>query len=93
MNEGSPRGGHEDDAASRAEFLARAHHDLKTPLAVLRGWLETIERSWDRLGEEESQEAIRAMAGALGDLTERIDALLDELRAEALRSGDQLGGD
>lgn len=85
-------GGHEDASEDRADFLARAHHDLKTSLAVLHGWLETIERSWDRLGEAESQEAVRAMARALDDLTDRIDGLLGDLRAEALRGKDQPGG-
>lgn len=73
-----------EEARVREEFLAQGHHDLKTPLAILQGWLETFERSWDRISEDERDEALRAMSRTLRSLGDRIDALLGEIRAEIL---------
>lgn len=84
MDPEGPGSAHGDETALRAEFLARAHHDLKTPLAVLGGWLETFGRSWERLDDDERREAIQSMGRSLTDLSDGIDALLGEVRAEVL---------
>jgi len=68
----------------RRELVAGVSHDLRTPLAVLSGYLETLEHERDRLGEDEQT---RYLAAARAQ-AERLGRMIDDLFALArLESG------
>lgn len=65
------------------EFLAIASHDLRTPVTVIKGFAETLERDGDRVGEAQRQQflgTIRRHADHLGAI---IDDLLTTSRLDA----------
>ena len=59
----------------RRELVTNVSHDLRTPLAVLRGYLETLELKEDRISTEERQEILQ---NAIRHAT-RLGKLIDEL--------------
>lgn len=62
-------------------FLASVTHELKTPIASLRVWMETL---FDRPLEEEQRQRIRTfMDGDLTRLADLVHNLLEVARAEA----------
>lgn len=68
----------------RRELVAGVSHDLRTPLAVLSGYLETLEHERDRLSEDEQA---RYLAAARAQ-AERLERMIDDLFALArLESG------
>jgi signal transduction histidine kinase len=69
----------------RRELIANVSHDLRTPLASLQGYLETLSLKSDRLGEEERLGYLR-IALRQG---ERLSRLVDELfELTRLETGD-----
>ena len=72
------------DAADRAdERLVRLVHDLRTPLTVITGFCELLERQSDRLTDEQRKEYLRRVSLAAGELRD----ILDRERDERLRAG------
>lgn len=61
--------------ALRRELVANISHDLRTPLAALRGYIETLQIKADRLTEEERREYL-AVAERHG---ERLGRLVEQL--------------
>ncbi|HIO91513.1 MAG TPA: HAMP domain-containing histidine kinase [Leucothrix mucor] len=61
--------------AIRREFLAYVSHDLRTPLAGMKAYLETLELKQDSMSSSERQEFIRK-AMTNGD---RLQGMIDEL--------------
>lgn len=70
--------------AERARLLARADHDLRTPLAVLRGWVETLRTAGEKLGPERRGMGYETLARTVEDLSALIETVLAEVRASAL---------
>lgn len=62
------------------ERLVRLVHDLRTPLTVIAGFAELLERGIDRLTEEQRTEYVGRIASAARELRE----ILDSERAERL---------
>lgn len=72
-----------EDRGERARFLSVAHHELNTPLAVLRGWIETLDEMWDDLEPADRRRGIVVCRRALGDLISLFEAVMADTRAEA----------
>lgn len=60
------------------ERLLRLVHDLRTPLTVISGFAELLERQRDRLSDEQRDEYVTRIAAAARELG----AILDAERAE-----------
>lgn len=65
------------------ERLVRLVHDLRTPLTVITGFCELLDRQGDRLGEEQRAEYLRRVSAAATELRE----ILDREREERLAGG------
>ena len=83
----------------RRELVASVSHDLRTPLASLRGYLETLQLMGDELSGGEQQRYLEAAARQTDRLSALVDSLLElarlesggvELRCEAFSLGELL---
>lgn len=59
-----------DDAEER---LIRLVHDLRTPLTVISGFCELLERQHDKLSEEQRREYLQRVSAAAGELRTILD--------------------
>ena len=57
----------------RQDFIANVSHELKTPLTVVMGYLETLE------DEDIDRDTLRALLGRLNAPAQRMKALVDDL--------------
>jgi signal transduction histidine kinase len=55
------------------EHLVRLTHDLRTPLTVVSGFADLLERQADRLTAEQRTEYIHRIAVAAGELRKILD--------------------
>lgn len=69
--------------ALRRELVANVSHDLRTPLASLQGYLETITLKQGRMSEEEKQGYIEIAARHAVHLSELVDDLFELAKLEA----------
>lgn len=60
------------------ERLVRLVHDLRTPLTVVTGFCELLERQSDKLTEEQKQEYLHRVADAANELRQILDGERDE---------------
>ena len=65
------------------ERLVQLVHDLRTPLTVIVGFCELLERQSDKLTGEQRKEYLRRVSLAAGELRD----ILDRERDERLRAG------
>jgi signal transduction histidine kinase len=70
-------------SASADERLVKLVHDLRTPLTVIAGFTELLERGMERLTEEQREEYVARIAAAARELRD----ILDSERAQRLGSG------
>ena len=63
---------------SAEERLVRLVHDLRTPLTVITGFCELLERQKDSLSEEQRTEYLHRVSAAARELREILDAERDE---------------
>jgi len=71
-------------AAERTQLLAVTAHELRTPVAVVKGFVSTLDQHWDELDEAERRDMISALARS----GERLGRLVDDLfTAARLESG------
>lgn len=73
----------EDEVRERLRFLSAAQHEANTPLAVIRGWAETFTMMWEELEDADRQQGSDSIRRHTTALTELLDALFVELRADA----------
>jgi hypothetical protein len=67
---------------TKDEILSVVAHDLRGPLAVLDGMLETLDDGWDELTAEEKRDAIRRMANSTTRLRGLVNDVLDVTRID-----------
>lgn len=67
----------------RRELIANVSHDLRTPLAVLKGYIETLQMKKDSLNEEEKQEYLQITHDNADKLSKLINQLFEYSKLEA----------
>ncbi len=59
----------------RRELIANVSHDLRTPLAIINGYVETLQMKHDQLNEEEKGKYLDIIKGS----SERLSRLINQL--------------
>jgi signal transduction histidine kinase len=67
----------------RRELIANVSHDLRTPLAILKGYVETLQMKRDTLSEEEKQEYLQITHDNVDKLSKLINQLFEYSKLEA----------
>lgn len=67
---------------TKDEILSVVAHDLRGPLAVLDGMLETLDDGWDDLTADEKRDAIRRMANSTTRLRGLVNDVMDVTRID-----------
>jgi signal transduction histidine kinase len=73
-----------DDEPDADERLRTLVHDLRTPLTIITGFLELIERQRDRAEPEQIAEYQRRIKAAADEMVEILDAERSERLAREL---------
>ena len=67
----------------RRELIANVSHDLRTPLAILKGYIETLQMKRETLSEEEKQEYLEITHSNVDKLSKLINQLFEYSKLEA----------
>ena len=67
----------------RRELIANVSHDLRTPLAILKGYIETLQIKNDSLTEEQKQEYLQITHDNVDKLSNLINQLFEYSKLEA----------
>lgn len=67
----------------RRELIANVSHDLRTPLAILKGYVETLQMKKDSLSEAEKQEYLQITHDNIDKLSNLINQLFEYSKLEA----------
>ena len=67
----------------RRELIANVSHDLRTPLAILKGYVETLQIKKDTLSEAEKQEYLQITHDNIDKLSNLINQLFEYSKLEA----------
>jgi len=67
----------------RRELIANVSHDLRTPLAILKGYVETLQMKKDTLTELEKQEYLQITHDNIDKLSNLINQLFEYSKLEA----------
>lgn len=70
------------NANLQKQFLADVSHELKTPIAILQGYVEIMERHQDRLDESFMEEYFEVSKGELKRMRNMVQELLNISRLE-----------
>ncbi|MDJ0807961.1 MAG: HAMP domain-containing sensor histidine kinase [Gammaproteobacteria bacterium] len=70
----------------RRELVAQVSHDLRTPLAALHGYLETLQMKAGELNESVKQEYLDIALRQSGNLTQMVEGLFELAQLEARES-------
>lgn len=68
---------------SRRELIANVSHDLRTPLATLRGYLETVALNQDEISEDKQQEYLSIALKHCTHLSSLVNQLFELARYDA----------
>ncbi len=69
--------------ALRRELIANVSHDLRTPLAILKGYAETLQMKKETLTPEEQNKYLNIIQGNVDRLSKLIDQLFEYSKLEA----------
>ena len=67
----------------RRELIANVSHDLRTPLAILKGYIETLQIKKESLSEEEKDEYLQITHDNVDRLSKLINQLFEYSKLEA----------
>ena len=67
----------------RRELVANVSHDLRTPLAIMQGYIETIQMKKDSLEDEEIQKYIHTIENSIKQLSRLVSQLFEYSKLEA----------
>ena len=67
----------------RRDLIANVSHDLRTPLAILKGYIETLQMKQDTLSEPEKQEYLQITHDNVDKLSTLINQLFEYSKLEA----------
>ncbi len=67
----------------RNDFVAMVVHDLRNPLAAIRGLTKTLQRRWEQLSEEDRTSLLESMSSSASNLTELMDEVFLVARIES----------
>lgn len=67
----------------RRELIANVSHDLRTPLAILKGYVETLQIKKETLSESEKQEYLQITHDNINKLSKLINQLFEYSKLEA----------
>ncbi|WP_298480232.1 HAMP domain-containing sensor histidine kinase [uncultured Maribacter sp.] len=67
----------------RRELIANVSHDLRTPLAILKGYIETLQIKKDNLSEVEKEEYLQITHDNVDKLSNLINQLFEYSKLEA----------
>lgn len=67
----------------RRELIANVSHDLRTPLAVLKGYIETLQMKKDTLSESDKEEYLQITHDNVDKLSNLINQLFEYSKLEA----------
>ncbi len=67
----------------RRELIANVSHDLRTPLAILKGYVETLQIKRESLSENEKQEYLQITHDNINKLSNLINQLFEYSKLEA----------
>jgi signal transduction histidine kinase len=71
------------------DFVAIVGHELRTPLAAIKGWSSTLLSRGDRMREDQRLTALQAVLGQAQRLEELVLNILESSRIEARTSGQE----
>src|SRR5205807_7545098 len=60
----------------RASFLAVVSHEMRTPLTVLKGFVDTLAARWDHLEDGQRQQLVERLSPQVRRLHRGVDRLL-----------------
>lgn len=72
----------EERARMQSEILANVSHEFRTPLGLVKGYLETLQKSWHRMPPDERREFLDVAVSETHELEGLIDHLLMMSRVE-----------
>lgn len=64
------------EAGDRDLLLAVASHELRTPVTVIKGYADTLDRHWDTWDADARREAVRVIRQRADELARLVDRLL-----------------
>lgn len=67
----------------RRELIANVSHDLRTPLAIIQGYIETLQIKNETLSEEEKLKYLEILQKSTGRLSHLVDQLFEYSKLEA----------
>jgi two-component system, OmpR family, sensor kinase len=76
----------EDSDRQRRELISNISHDLHTPLANIRGWLDTLLISGERLSSQERERHLRTAARHCAGLGRRVAELFELASLDSART-------
>ncbi len=67
----------------RRELIANVSHDLRTPLAIINGYIETLQMKNEMLGKEEKEKYLQIIRGSSERLSHLVSQLFEYSKLEA----------
>jgi signal transduction histidine kinase len=67
----------------RRELIANVSHDLRNPLAIINGYIETIQIKGDNLSKEEKDKYLKIISVSIDRLTKLVSDLFDLSKLES----------